>query len=44
MVLVQLGKISVAELKELVLEAWVSRVPKKVAARYFSRVPITPDE
>jgi hypothetical protein len=35
MVLIQLAKISLPELKEILLDAWVSRVPKKVAKAYL---------
>jgi hypothetical protein len=35
MVLIQLGKIAIPELEEILLDAWVSRVPKKLAKEYL---------
>ena len=35
MVLIQLDKISLPELAEVLLDAWVSRVPKKVSTQYL---------
>lgn len=35
-VLVRLGRIGVAELEELLHEAWVSRAPKRLAAKYLA--------
>jgi len=34
-VLVRLEKISVEELEELIIEAWLSRAPKRVADAYL---------
>ena len=34
-VLVQLGKIKVADLEEMIVEAWLSRAPKTVARKYL---------
>ena len=36
-VLVQLGKIRVGALKELITEAWLARAPKKAAREYLAR-------
>jgi hypothetical protein len=36
-VLIRLDRIGVAELTELVVEAWLTRAPKRVAAAYLSR-------
>lgn len=36
-VLVRLGRISMAELEELLIEAWADRAPKRVAKAYLNR-------
>lgn len=36
-VLVRLGRISVTELEELLVEAWAARAPKRVAKEYLNR-------
>jgi hypothetical protein len=36
-VLVRLGAIRVAELKEVILEAWLTRAPKKLADAYLAK-------
>lgn len=38
-ILVRLEEISVLELEELLVEAWLSRAPKRLAARYLEASP-----
>ncbi|CAM3726177.1 MmcQ/YjbR family DNA-binding protein [Nocardiopsis rhodophaea] len=38
-ILVQLERIPVSELKELLVEAWLDRAPKRVAEEYLGEVP-----
>jgi len=39
-VLVRLGKIGVADLKELIVEAWLTRAPKTLATQYQGAVTV----
>ncbi|RNI24432.1 MmcQ/YjbR family DNA-binding protein [Flexivirga caeni] len=42
-VLVRLDEIDVAELTEIVTEAWLDRAPKRLAAAYLAEHPLDPE-